>query len=91
MDIFYHKDDELNGLTYIAFDKDYNFEFIPEGFNYSCDFSMHSVNKICEFFENGKRRLDKELELNQKLLLDWAKKLKDLNLEQTVDESKKLH
>ena len=84
---FYHKDEEAASYIYIAFDKEYDFEFLPEGFDYTKYDNVCSVNKFCEFFENGKRRLDKEidkeLKLSQELLLDWAKKLKDLNKEKS--------
>ena len=88
---FYHKDDEAASYIYIAFDKKYNFEFLPEGFDYTDYDNIYSVNKFCEFFEDGKRRLDKEidkeLKQSQELLLDWAKKLKDLNADVSIDDN----
>ena len=84
---FYHKDEEVASYIYIAFAEKYDFEFLPESFEYTEYNNIYSVNRFCEFFKDGKRRLDKdideELKHSQELLLDWAKKLKNLNKERT--------
>ena len=76
---FYHKDEQEATNTYITFKEKYDFDFIPDGFEYSDYFEKYTISKMCLFFENGKRRLDndidEELKYNQQILLNWAKKL----------------
>lgn len=86
---FYHKDEEEATCIYICFKEKYDFDFLPDGFEFSDSFDKYSVYKMCYFFKDGKRRLDKDIDSElihcQEVLLDWAKNLKKLNKDIGID------
>ena len=73
----------LGVATYVAFDKDYNFDNLPEGFRLR-NKDVITISYLHAFYENSehnKRKSDeeinKELKKAQKALLKWAQSLKE--------------
>ena len=65
------------------FDKNYNFTNLPKDF-YKCDeLDDYTIEKIIDYYSNGQRKkcndIYKEIKDANNDLLDWAKKLPDLN------------
>lgn len=83
---FYYKDEEHGTYTYVLFDKKYDFENAPLGFEIEEFDGKTNVGKNCYFFADSKKGIrrkdkdiDKELLDNQKNLYEWAKSLKYIN------------
>ncbi len=79
------RDDSFDYLTrseiatiYISFQKNYNFENLPEGFMVETDYG-YILRKTIYYFENNKRKnreeLEKEKDKYLKILENWAMKL----------------
>ncbi len=85
---FYHKDEITATYTYVSFEKKYNFENIPEGFEPDEETKYFIIGKFCYFYKNNDtsnkdnkksdKEIDEELKKTQNDLLDWAKTLKSI-------------
>ncbi|MBO5183152.1 MAG: hypothetical protein J6B64_02015 [Bacilli bacterium] len=85
---FYHKDEITATYTYVSFEKKYNFEKLPEGFEIDEENKYFAIGKFCYFYKsnNTKHKSNKksdfeikeELMKTQQELLNWAKTLKSI-------------
>lgn len=85
---FYHKDEEIATYTYVSFDKKYDFEVLPDGFEIDDSGILFSIGKFCYYYNNNDTKfdfnrksdfeIDNELKKTQNNLLDWSKKLKSI-------------
>lgn len=85
---FYHKDEVTVTYTYISFEKKYEFEILPDGFESDDTTKYFNIGKMCYFYKNNDTKnrtnrktdyeIDEELNKAQKDLLVWAKKLKSI-------------
>lgn len=87
---FYHKDEITATYTYISFEKKYNFESLPEEFEIYEDAQNCTIGKMCYFYKNNNTKdssnkktdyeINEELKKSQQDLLNWAKELKNYNI-----------